>query len=146
MESGYTHAMRAEAAHRLQSAQADRDAAGTLLRARRYSHAAFMAHQAAEKALQAAVLAVTREYPPMTHNLRALAQRTGLTPPEDVLTAMLRLAPHYTASRYPDVSDGPPELAYNRAIALELLRASDEVRAWAAKLCAPGSGQEDERP
>lgn len=105
-----------------------------------------MAHQAAEKALKAAVLAVTREYPPMTHNLRTLAQRTGLTPPDDVLTAMLRLAPHYTASRYPDVSDGPPELAYNRAIALELLRASDEVREWATKLCTPHTVPEGEEP
>lgn len=96
-----------------------------------------MAHQAAEKALNAGVLSVWREYPPMTHNLRLLAERTGAVPPDAVVTAMLRLAPHYTASRYPDVADGPPELSSNRAMASELLRASDKVREWASGLCTP---------
>ena len=130
----YTRAMRAQAFHWLRSAEADRQAAETLMRARRYSHAVFMAYQAAEKTLKAAVLAVTRTYPPLTHNLRLLADRIGSPAPESVVTAILRLAPHYTASRYPDVSDGPPELAYNRPIARELLRACDAVMAWASSL------------
>ena len=127
--------MRAEAAHWLQSAGADREAAALLLRARRFSHAAFMAHQAAEKALKAAVIAATRDYPPLTHNLRVLAERTGAPQPEGLTTALLRLGPHYTASRYPDAAGGPPELAYNAAIARELLAASDVAREWAVAIC-----------
>jgi HEPN domain-containing protein len=139
----YTRTMRAEVRHWLQSAQADRGAAGTLLRARRYSHAVFMAHQAAEKALKAAVLCLTREYPPVSHNLRLLAERTTVPLPPEVATSMLRLAPHYTASRYPDAADGPPELSYNREIARELIRASDEVRKWAERLCSSSEDGEN---
>lgn len=138
---GYARVMRAEATHWLSSAQADREVADVLLRAARYSHAVFMAYRSAEKALKAAVLVQSRDYPPLTHNLRLSAERTQSPTSEGVETALLRLAPHYTASRYPDVAQGQPELQYNRAITVELLRAAGEVRAWAIGLGSSGDGE-----
>jgi len=87
-----------------------------------------MAHQAAQKALEAASLALTRGSPPLTHNLPLLAERTSSPVPVAGQTAPLRLARRYTASRYPDVTQGQPELQYNRALPEELLRASDNAR------------------
>ncbi len=127
--------MRREAETWLASAARDHDVAAELVATSRYSHGVFFAHQAAEKTLKAAVLVRTRALPPMTHNLRLLAERTGETPPAEVETAMLRLMPHYTASRYPDVAQGQPELHYNRALASELLRDAEAVIAWAENLC-----------
>lgn len=135
----YTPAMRREAEIWLLSAGRDGEVAAELVAVSRYSHAVFFAHQAAEKALKAAVLVRAQAFPPLTHSLRLLAQRTGEAPPEDVETAMLRLMPHYMASRYPDVAQGQPELHYNRALASELLCDAEVVRAWAAGLCQEGT-------
>ncbi len=99
-----------------------------------------MAHQAVEKALKATVLAVTREYPPMTHNLRLLTERAGAPVPAAVASAVLRLGPHYTASRYPDAADGAPESSYNREIARALLKDSDLVLGWATGLISREAG------
>lgn len=92
MDRGRRHTigMRREVTQWLRTARADRAAADVLQGAGRYSHAVFLAHQSAEKSLKAAVLARTREYPPMTHNLRILAECTGTPPPEAVGHAMLR--------------------------------------------------------
>ena len=54
---------------------------------------------------------------------------------------MLQLMPHYMARRYPDVAHGQPELHYNRALASELLRDAEVVRAWAAGLRQEGTAR-----
>jgi HEPN domain-containing protein len=131
--------MRKEAEHWAASAAYDWATAQDLLAAHRYSFAVFCAHQAVENLMKAAVIESTEQFPPLTHNLVELARRLATPPPPAVSTALKRLAPHYTATRHPDVLGGPPHEAYNADIAREMLRSAEEAMKWLRSLL-PSSG------
>ena len=112
--------VRPEAEEWLRAAEDDLEDARILLRAGRYAGAAFHAHQAAEKALKAAIVELRRELPPCLHNLVRLADILGIRD-EEILEALRRLNPHYRVARYPDAANGVPMEVYSEAIASELV-------------------------
>ncbi len=127
--------MREEVLEWLRAAEDDLVDAEVLLRAGRYAAAAFHAHQAAEKALKAAIIALRRELPPRIHNLVRLAEILGIDDPE-ILEAVRRLNPHYRVSRYPDAANGIPSEVYSENIASELLMLAKRVVDWVKRRLA----------
>ncbi len=113
----------------LRAAEDDLEDARILLEAGRYAGAAFHAHQAVEKALKAAIIALRGEVPPRIHNLLRLAEILGVDD-EKILEALRRLNPHYRVARYPDAANGVPMEVYSRPIASELLELARSVVDW----------------
>lgn len=116
----------------VESAQDDLDAAQAMHDTGRWSYVAFLCHQCVEKLLKAMVMHLTSNVPPPTHNLGFLLRKTGLAIPPDVETQVLKLAPHYFTSRYPDSAGGRPSDQYNRLVADELLTYAKEIAQWSA--------------
>ena len=125
--------VRKEAIEWLRAAEDDLEDARVLLRAGRYAGAAFHAHQAAEKALKAVIIAVRRELPPRIHNLLELARILGIED-EQLIEALRRLNPHYRVARYPDAANGVPMEVYSRSIASELVSLAERVVTWAKNM------------
>jgi len=116
-----------------------RSAERTLESARRdaeagdYNWACFKAHQAAEKALKALLWGVGR--PRIGHSLPRLLEHIGaelgVSVPDDVVEACMRLNKLYTPTRYPDAwSEGIPEEYYTRSEALEAVMMASRVIEW----------------
>ncbi len=59
-------------------------------------------HQAVEKILKATIQYGTGKVPPRTHNLEILLQLIQKELPPDKMDALVKLAPHYLGTRYPD--------------------------------------------
>ena len=125
--------VREEALEWLRAAEDDLEDAKVLLRAGRYAGAAFHAHQAAEKALRAVIIAARRELPPRIHNLLELARILGVRD-EKLLEALRRLNPHYRVARYPDAANGVPMEVYSESIASELVSLAERVVEWARNM------------
>ena len=125
--------VREEALEWLRAAEDDLEDAKVLLRAGRYAGAAFHAHQAAEKALKAVIIAARRELPPRIHNLLELARILGVRD-EKLLEALRRLNPHYRVARYPDAANGVPMEVYSESIASELVSLAERVVEWARNM------------
>ncbi len=119
--------MRAEAEWWLRAAEENLRDAEVLMAGGRY--AAFCAHQAAEKALRAAVIELRRKLPPGTHNLLVLARELGVED-EEMLERLRLLNPHYVVSRYPDAANAVPGDVYSRRLAGELVGAARAVVGW----------------
>lgn len=92
-----------------------------------YSHAAFVAHQAAEKALKALHLSRGNALR-KTHDLLQLAQQ--LEAPAAVLQACDVLNPHYIESRDPTGLEDK----YDRSDGEEAMTATMEVLSWTKSL------------
>lgn len=120
--------MRAEAERLVRQAERDLLNAGKNIEIEAYEVAAFLAHQATEKYLEAAWLALLGEAPPHSHYLVELGR--GLQLPDELLRRLAFLNPDYTISRYPDAANGVPYELYDRQTALEKVRAAEEVIAW----------------
>ena len=129
--------MREEALEWLRAAEDDLVDAEVLLRAGRYAAAAFHAHQAAGKALKAAIIALRGELPPRIHNLVRLAEVLGVEDAE-ILEAVRRLNPHYRVARYPDAANGVPSEVYSESIASELVELARRVVDWVKRRLASG--------
>ncbi|AEM38451.1 HEPN domain protein [Pyrolobus fumarii 1A] len=127
--------MRPEAEEWLRAAEDDLLDAKVLLGAGRYAAAAFHAHQAAEKALKAAIIALRGELPPKTHNLVRLASILGVDD-EDIMDALRMLNPHYRVARYPDAANGVPMEVYSARISSQLVNLAERVVKWVKKLLA----------
>ena len=59
-------------------AKYDLETAGVMLESRRFLYVGFMCHQAVEKILKAYYTNVKKETPPFTHNLKMLANKSGI--------------------------------------------------------------------
>jgi len=121
--------VREEAVEWLRTALDDLEDARVLLRAGRYADAAFHAHQAAEKALKAAIIELKGELPPRIHNLVRLAEILGVSD-ENMLDMLRRLNPHYRVARHPDAANGVPMEVYSERIASELVQLAEAVVNW----------------
>ena len=130
-------AVREEALEWLRAAEDDLEDARVLLRSGRYAGAAFHAHQAAEKALKAAIIVARGELPPRIHNLLRLASILGVKD-EELLDYLRRLNPHYRIARYPDAANGVPMEVYSERIAGELVELAGRVLDWARRLVSAG--------
>lgn len=120
--------MREEAQRWLLQARADMGSAQQALVYGSHYLAAFLAHQAVEKALKAWHIERLRAMPPHTHDLLALG--TVLSVPDTVTGLLRRLNPHYAVSRYPDAANGVPAMQYDEAIARPLVDAAEQVLSW----------------
>lgn len=59
-------------------------------------------HQAIEKILKAIVQEHTEVAPKRTHNFKALCEQANIILATSIETFLIKLAPHYLASRYPE--------------------------------------------
>ena len=127
--------MREEASRWLEQARADLDAARRSLDAGIHYLAAFLAHQAAEKALEALHIEKLRQPPLHTHVLLDLG--AAVAAPPEILDRLRRLNPHYAVARYPDAANGVPARMYDAAIAGPLVDAAAEVERWVTAESTP---------
>ncbi|MCS6783595.1 MAG: HEPN domain-containing protein [Candidatus Caldarchaeum sp.] len=95
-----------------------------------YSVAAFLSHQAAEKALKALYITLKSRLPPKGQNLVRLGKTLEA---EEVLDELKVLNPHYMVARYPNAANAVPSEIYSREIATRCLTAAEKVLEWARK-------------
>ncbi|MEM1909876.1 MAG: HEPN domain-containing protein, partial [Thermofilaceae archaeon] len=74
-----------------------------------YSVAAFLCHQAAEKALKALYIAMKAGLPPRGQDLVKLGKALDA---EEVMDELRILNPHYVVARYPNAANTVPSEAY----------------------------------
>lgn len=89
----------------------------------RYWAVCFFSHQAIELYIKGVLYARAGAYP-FTHNLVTLIKSLGRDIPQSILEACHFLNPHYTASRYGDIS------MYDREVANLCLTKAEEVIKW----------------
>jgi HEPN domain-containing protein len=113
----------------LKYAEADRRSARNAMAAADYRDVAFHCQQAIEKALKALIVHHTGDRPPYVHNLRELLnQLSAFALPSVVVEAVLKLNPHYRATRYPGVADDLD--FYVAESAARLLDQMEQVWKW----------------
>lgn len=95
-----------------------------------YSVAAFLCHQAAEKALKALYIVRKHRLPPRGHDLLKLGR---LVEADEILDELKILNPHYTIARYPNAANTVPSEAYSREIVERGIGAACKVVGWARK-------------
>lgn len=122
-----------------QQAERDVELAPLLVQPRGYYLAAYLAHQAAEKALKAACWHLRGEEPPWKHALRSTADLLVLSPdniPDSIQTAISLLNPILERSRYPsgNVEDPIPADSVGEEEARVALQAAGEIMKWVKQL------------
>ena len=86
-------------------------------------------HQAVEKILKAIIQEQTGQKPPRIHNLDTLAKLAELKLPDNYRGVLLRLNPHYMATKYPhDLTKFYKE--YTQEYAYELFQETKELFLW----------------
>jgi HEPN domain-containing protein len=95
-----------------------------------YSVAAFLCHQAAEKALKALYIMMKNRLPPRGHDLIKLGRSVEAG---EVLNELKILNPHYTIARYPDAANTIPSEAYSREITERCVEAANKIIDWVKK-------------
>jgi len=119
--------VREEARDWYEGALVDLEEARSALENGRYNWALFAAHQAVEKALKAAHIAMRRSRPPRTHDLTRLLSELGLDLPEDLRVGVSELTPYYTVARYPNAGFERPWESIERSVAERLVKVAEEV-------------------
>lgn len=109
-------------------AEADLDAAASMLRTKRLLYAVFQAQQCAEKSLKA-VIQERGAVPPRIHDLEALAALAGV-PTGMFMPGLNLLSGYYIASRYPRDWDRLSKTT-TTVVSHELVALAKEVLAWA---------------
>lgn len=94
-----------------------------------FAHAAYLCHQTIEKYLKATVQELTDEIPPYTHNFNTLLEVASLRPPEDIEEKILRLAPHYIPTRYPEELEKLQE-QYTQEATRKYLEDTEQIILW----------------
>lgn len=117
--------LREETKNWMNKAEEDFGTSEDCIKSRRFSASAFFSQQAAEKALKALQIEMLGKFDRI-HDLMALAG--SLKAPEGVIECCIKLAPYYTATRYPDVG-----MPINEETAKGLLGKSREVFEWAKR-------------
>ncbi len=108
----------------LQEAKDDLAAAQNLGQAKLYAAACFHCQQAAEKALKAALIRASGNFPKV-HSLKQLASEAGLL--AQIGNEIIVLSGDYTTSRYPDVYGKSPSSLYTREAFLQRLAAATKI-------------------
>ena len=111
-------------------AEADLKSARNSLRSGDFYVSAFLAQQAAEKALKALMLNSQNQLI-RTHSVVRMAK--SLNAPHKMTERVSRLEPVYQETRYPDVSSRIPSEEYVKEDADEMIGAAAEVLEWVRK-------------
>lgn len=105
--------MRPEIEIWIEDANYDLETAKDLFEKKRYSYAVFLSRQSVEKILKANYLFVLKKPFPKEHNLLIIAENSMKEIPKEIKDCIVFLNPHYTITRYPDVSLGIPSKLYD---------------------------------
>jgi HEPN domain-containing protein len=116
---------RREAKNWYDGALIDLEEAKSALLNRRPNWALFAAHQAVEKALKAAYIALKRKRGPKTQDLTRLASAFDFL--TDFKPIISELSPYYTIARYPNATFERPWEAISEEIAKRLVEAAEGV-------------------
>jgi HEPN domain-containing protein len=95
-----------------------------------FDGAAFFAQQTAEKALKALLIKKTRAFPKI-HDVVALSRMADA--PDNIIESCKVIAPYYTETRYPDLSEKIPAEAFSKEEVNEVIQLAGEVLKWAKK-------------
>ncbi len=120
-------ALRREAKDWYDGALVDLEEARAALRGGRYNWALFAAHQAVEKALKAAYIAVKRKAFPKTHDLTRLMSELELDIPPSLRVGITELSPYYTVARYPNAGLERPWESIRKETAERLIDIAEKV-------------------
>jgi HEPN domain-containing protein len=96
-----------------------------------FSVAAFLSHQAAEKALKALYIMVKSRLPPRGHDLLKLGRAVEASA---IIDELRILNPHYTVARYPNAANTVPSELYSREMASRCVEAAERVLRWVKEL------------
>lgn len=123
--------MNEKAAYWVEIAEYDLETARAMLDTKRFLYVAFMCHQVAEKVLKACIVDVTGEVPPYTHNLRRLADESGIygsmsDEQKDLLDA---LEPLNIEARYPTCKESLSR-RLDQEFSESLLRETERLYRW----------------
>lgn len=123
--------MNGEAERWLKQAIYDMETAEDLFHISRWAACVMHAQQSAEKALKALILAQTNAIPPRWHDIRSLAEASGLL--DKVPVDALKLSDYYISARYPDASLAVPHESITEEAAATGLAAAHYVLALVEK-------------
>ena len=119
--------VRSEARDWFDGALVDLEEARSALANGRHNWALFAAHQAVEKALKAAYMALKRMRPPRTYDLARLLNQLNLELPQELRTGVSELSPYYVTARYPNVGLERPWESIDKNTAKRLVKIAEEV-------------------
>lgn len=97
-----------------------------------YYVCAFLAQQAAEKALKALYIEKKKQMPAKTHNLISLGKKLAV--PEEIMSNLREINPDFVTTRYPDAANGLPSEIFDKNIATEHFAKAKEVVVWVSQL------------
>lgn len=116
----------------LKSSEEEIAAASVLLKNKKLRQSLFFIHLSLEKILKALVIKEKEEHPPITHNLKYLAEEIGLDLPVEMANFLIEATAFNIEARYPD-EEGPKleykyvNKKYNEALeTLKWLRTKSE--------------------
>ncbi len=118
---------RREALDWYEGAHVDIDEAEAAVLGGRNNWALFAAHQAVEKAMKAAHMALLRERAPRTHDPVELHRQVGIALAEDLAEALSELTPYYSVARYPNAGLEKPWCGISNSLAKRLVQASRKI-------------------
>lgn len=113
-------------------AESDLKAARHSLESKDYYVCAFLAQQAAEKALKAVFLNMHKDAPPKIHDLEFLAEKVKA--PEEIIMESIKLGRTYLISRYPGTGAEIAPKYFNKKISEEHLKEAEVVIKWCKKM------------
>jgi HEPN domain-containing protein len=113
-------------------AEYDMITAVAMFEAKRYLYVGFMCHQIIEKLLKAYYVKSQNQTPPYTHNLRTLAETSGLSNDmdEETFLFIIGLQPLNIEARYPSYKDALmnyPEASFGVSLKVLLIYFSYEA-------------------
>lgn len=115
----------------VETAEYDVETARAMLQTKRYLYVGFICHLVIEKMLKAHYTQVHHKVPPYTHNLKYLAQESGLLDlmNQEQRSFLNRLLPLNIEARYPEEKDKLLQvLDQNRC--QDILQTTEELQAW----------------
>ena len=112
-------------------AQYDLETARAMLKSKRFLYVGFMCHQVIEKSFKGYYVLTKNDNPPYTHNLRYLAQQSGLfeTMDENQKDFIELLGPLNIQSRYPTYKERILK-TLNREKCETILKRTEELFQW----------------
>jgi HEPN domain-containing protein len=110
------------------SSEEEIKAASVLLKKKKLRQALFFVHLSLEKILKALVIKKKGEHPPITHNLKYLAEQIELELSEDMENFLIEATAFNIEARYPDEETPPLEYKYVKEKYKEALEALKWLR------------------